>query len=184
MANFSWKHAFWGMLMMTTANAAEPTRKVDWASLADPPLLQDGVLADGAVQGKVVLLVNVASRCGYTPQYEGLQALWKKYQDKGLVVVGAPCNQFGQQEPGTSEEIATFCKTKYDVDFPMLSRQDVNGDNRSAIYAAALGDGPPISWNFEKVLIGKDGTVVGRFSSRVKPDSAELLAAIDAALQK
>lgn len=156
--------------------------KVDWTALPDPPLLAGGELEDAAVQGKVVLLVNVASRCGFTPQYAGLQELWTRYREEGLVVLGAPCNQFGRQEPGTAGEIQSFCRTEYGVDFPMLQKQDVNGKDRSPLYAAALGQGRDVAWNFEKVLIGRDGAVLGRFDSSVAPDSPRLRAAVEAAL--
>ncbi len=132
--------------------------------------------------GKTVLFVNVASACGYTKQYEGLQALYSARKDDGLVVVGVPCNQFGGQEPGSAEEIATFCKKNFGVTFPMLEKQDVNGAKRSPLYSSLVGSGGDISWNFEKFLVGPDGAVVGRFPSSVKPDSPKLAAAIDTAL--
>lgn len=160
--------------------AARPT--VDWAALPDPALLAGGELADAAVEGKVVLLVNVASRCGFTPQYAGLQELWTRYRHEGLVVLGAPCNQFGGQEPGSADEIQSFCRTEFGVGFPLLQKQDVNGAERSPLYAAALGSGRDVAWNFEKVLIGRDGTVLGRFDSSVAPDSPRLRAAVEAAL--
>ena len=132
--------------------------------------------------GKVVLFVNVASRCGLTPQYEQLVQLYARYRDRGFVVVGAPCNQFLGQEPGDASAIASFCSTTYGVDFPLLEKQDVNGAGRSALYRHLIGDGEDIKWNFEKILVGKDGKVVGRFKSAVTPESAELRSAIDAAL--
>ena len=139
-------------------------------------------------QNKAILFVNVASKCGYTKQYDGLQALYEEYKDKGLVVVGVPCNQFGGQEPGTAEEIQTFCKMNYGVRFPLLEKQDVNGANRSKLYQALVsseeGGGKNIRWNFEKFLVDKDGNVVGRFSSGVKPNSEELKTAIEAVLGK
>lgn len=139
-----------------------------------------------AVDGKVVLFVNVASRCGYTPQYEGLQALYESYSERGLAVVGVPCNQFGGQEPGTAEEIASFCSMNYGVEFPMLSKQEVNGDGRSDLYSwlvsSEAGGGKDIKWNFEKFLVDRQGAVVARFPSKVKPDDPDLIAAIEAAL--
>lgn len=136
--------------------------------------------------GKAVLFVNVASRCGYTPQYEGLQALYEAKKDQGLVIVGVPCNQFGAQEPGTKEEIATFCKLNYGVTFPLLEKQDVNGAGRSPLYqwlvASEAGKGADVKWNFEKYLVDREGAVVGHFPSKVAPASAELGKAIDAAL--
>jgi len=136
--------------------------------------------------GKVLLIVNVASKCGFTPQYTALEATYKKYQDQGLVVCGFPCNQFGQQEPGTDAEIKTFCTGKYDVTFPMFDKLEVNGDNRHPLYVALAGKDSPfpgnIHWNFTKFVIGRDGKIVARFDSKVKPDSPEITAAIEAAL--
>lgn len=149
----------------------------------------DGTKAsDDAWADKVVLFVNVASKCGYTPQYEGLQELHEAYADKGLVVVGVPSNQFGGQEPGTAEEIASFCKLNYGVTFPLLEKQDVNGEERSALYqelvASKAGGGADVAWNFEKFLVGRDGAVLARFSSKVTPGSEELKKAIEGALAK
>ncbi|MEM9660093.1 MAG: glutathione peroxidase [Planctomycetota bacterium] len=135
--------------------------------------------------GKVVLLVNVASRCGYTKQYAGLQELYERYADKGLEVVGVPCNQFGRQEPGTAKEIATFCSTNYGVEFDMLAKVNVNGDEQCDLYDYLTNESPypgPVKWNFEKFLIGRDGKVVGRFKSAVEPLGAELVAAIEKSL--
>jgi glutathione peroxidase len=137
-------------------------------------------------KGNVMLIVNVASKCGFTPQYAGLQALYEKYQGQGFTVLGFPCNQFGGQEPGSMEEILTFCSTKYDVSFPIFGKIDVNGDERAALYTK-LTQTPPagnIGWNFEKFLVGRDGNVVARFSSRTKPDGAELVKAIENELNK
>jgi glutathione peroxidase len=136
--------------------------------------------------GGPVLVVNVASKCGYTPQYEGLQKLWETYGPRGLVVVGVPCNQFAGQEPGSAEDIASFCKMSYGVTFPLLAKQDVNGKDRSPLYAAlvgsAAGGGANIKWNFEKFLLAPGGEVKARFGSSTRPDSAELVKAIEAAL--
>lgn len=141
-------------------------------------------------KGKVVLFVNVASKCGLTPQYKELQALHAKYKDQGLTVIGVPCNQFGGQEPGTPEEITEFCTTRYGVDFPLLEKVDVNGENAAPLYkeltsidAKPAGSGK-ISWNFEKFLVGKDGKVVARYSPRTKPDDAEIVKTIEAELKK
>ncbi len=141
-------------------------------------------------KGKVVLAVNVASQCGYTKQYEQLEALNDKYAEKGLKVVGFPCNQFGSQEPGTEVEILKFCKDNYDVSFDLMSKVDVNGDNATPLYkkltaidAKPAGKGK-IAWNFEKFVIGKDGEVIARFPSATKPDAPEVLKAIEAALAK
>lgn len=147
---------------------------------------QDEVLA--SVANKVVLVVNVASKCGLTPQYTGLEALHKELAPKGFSVVGVPCNQFGGQEPGSAEEITTFCSTNYGVTFPLTEKVDVNGDARHPLYdvltatADSEGHSGDIRWNFEKFLIGKDGSVVGRFSPMVGPDDATLRAAIANAL--
>jgi glutathione peroxidase len=135
--------------------------------------------------GKVVLAVNVASRCGYTPQYAGLQELHEKYKDKGLAVIGVPCNQFGGQEPGTSKQIAEFCQSKYDVSFDMLEKVDVNGSQACELYqyltaqeTQPVGAGD-VKWNFEKFLIGKDGKVIARFRSGTKPNDGELVNLIE-----
>lgn len=137
-------------------------------------------------QGKVMLIVNVASKCGFTPQYAGLEAVYKKYEGQGLVVCGFPCNQFGGQEPGTAAEIKQFCTDKYDVTFPMFDKLEVNGENRHPLYVLLAGKASPfpgnIRWNFSKFLIGRDGKIIGRFDSKVKPDSEELTKAIESAL--
>lgn len=137
-------------------------------------------------QGKVLLVVNVASKCGFTPQYAGLEALYKKYGGQGLVVCGFPCNQFGGQEPGTAEEIKTFCTDKYDVTFPMFDKLEVNGEHRHPLYIALAGKESPfpgdIKWNFTKFLVGRDGKILARFDSKVKPESEEMTKAIESAL--
>ena len=139
-----------------------------------------------AYKGKVVLIVNVASKCGFTPQYKNLEAVYQKYKDQGFVVLGFPCNQFGGQEPGTNEEIKQFCTSKYDVTFPLFDKIEVNGANRHPLYEALASETSPfpgnIKWNFTKFLIGKDGKIVNRFDSKVKPDAPEATAAIEAAL--
>ena len=164
----------------------------------------DSSLGDYA--GKVLLVVNVASACGLTPQYEGLEALYRKYRDRGFEVLGFPANDFGAQEPGTDEEIQTFCTTKFGVDFPMFSKVVATGPDKHPLYAAltstwprATGDAeamregfrsrgrvpteePEVLWNFEKFLISRDGKVVGRFVPSTKPDDPELVAAIEAQL--
>jgi glutathione peroxidase len=137
-------------------------------------------------QGKVLLIVNVASRCGYTPQYTALEAVYQKNKSQGLVVLGFPCNQFGGQEPGTDAEIKQFCSSNYDVTFPLFDKIEVNGSNRNPVYVMLAGTGSPtagdIKWNFTKFLIGRDGKIIKRFESRVKPDSPEVTQAIEAAL--
>jgi glutathione peroxidase len=138
-------------------------------------------------KGKVVLLVNVASRCGLTPQYAGLEALYRKYKDRGLVVLGFPANNFGSQEPGTNEEIKQFCSRKYDVTFPMYSKISVKGDDQAPLYQfltdAATDTGGEIKWNFTKFLAGRDGRILARFEPKVTPDSPEVIAAIEKALE-
>jgi glutathione peroxidase len=145
-----------------------------------------GVLAEQ--KGKVSLLVNVASQCGLTPQYEGLEKLYERFGAQGFSVVGIPCNQFGAQEPGTAEEIRTFCSTNYNVQFPMSEKIEVNGDDRHALYqeltptADAEGHTGDIRWNFEKFLIGRDGEIIGRFSPLVEPENPDLVGAIEKAV--
>lgn len=140
----------------------------------------------GAYQGKVRLVVNVASKCGYTKQYAGLEAIYEKYQEQGLVILGFPCNQFGGQEPGTSEEIKKFCSLQYKVTFPLFDKIEVNGGQRHPLYAVLAGKESPfhgdIKWNFTKFLIGRDGKILQRFESSAAPESAEVIKAIEAAL--
>ena len=137
-----------------------------------------------AYAGKVLLIVNVASECGYTPQYAGLQALNEKMRGKGLVVLGFPCNDFGGQEPGSEAAIKAFCTENYKVTFPMFAKVAIKGDGKSPLYAALQSAvGGEVGWNFEKFLIGKDGKVLQRFGSDVEPESPELMAAIEAALK-
>lgn len=135
-------------------------------------------------KGKVVLIVNVASKCGYTKQYEGLQLIYDKYKDKGFEILAFPCNDFGGQEPGTNEEIQSFCKTNYNVSFTLFDKVKVLGGDKSPLYSKLIGfePGDDISWNFEKFLIDKNGNVVGRYKSKVKPDSEELTTAIEKVL--
>ena len=139
-----------------------------------------------AYRGQVLLIVNTASACGFTPQYAGLERLYEKLHGAGLTVLGFPCNQFGGQEPGTNEEIKQFCTSKYDVTFPLFDKIEVNGANRHPLYVALAGETSPfpgnIKWNFNKFLISKDGKILKRFDSKVTPDSAEATAAITAAL--
>jgi len=164
----------------------------------------DASLGDYA--GKVALVVNVASKCGLTPQYEGLEKLYRDYRDKGFVVLGFPANDFAGQEPGDNAEIAEFCQTKFSVDFPMFAKIAVTGADKHPLYAAltaaapkASGDpdafrerlkgfgmtpnaDPEVLWNFEKFLVGKDGSVIGRFAPTAAPDDAALVGAIEGAL--
>ncbi len=140
----------------------------------------------GSYRGKVVLIVNVASRCGYTKQYAGLEALYQKYKDQGLVVLGFPCNQFGGQEPGTNEEIKEFCSSKFNVTFPLFDKIEVNGANRHPLYVQLAGEASPfpgnIKWNFNKFLVGRDGTILKRYDSGVAPQSDDLIKDLTAAL--
>src|SRR5215467_3796679 len=134
-------------------------------------------------KGKVVLLVNVASKCGYTPQYAGLEKLYEKYKDKGFVIVGVPANNFGGQEPGTNEEIKTFCSRNYNVTFPMMSKVSVKGNDQIPLYTYLTGQtGGDIKWNFTKFLIDKKGNIVSRFESAVTPEAQEMTTAIEKAL--
>jgi len=139
-----------------------------------------------AYDGKVLLVVNVASQCGLTPQYQALEALQQKYKDKGFTVLGFPCNQFGGQEPGSNEEIKQFCSTKYNVTFPLFDKLDVNGAKRHPLYVELAGKDSPfpgdIKWNFGKFLIGRDGKILKRFEPRTTPDSPEVVAALETAL--
>lgn len=141
-----------------------------------------------AYKGKVLLIVNVASHCGFTPQYKALESVYEKYKDQGLVVLGFPCNQFGAQEPGTDQEIKQFCSSKYSVTFPMFDKIEVNGAGRHPLYVALAGSDSPfpgkIRWNFTKFLISRDGKIVDRFDSRVRPDSTEVITAIESALSR
>jgi glutathione peroxidase len=137
-------------------------------------------------EGKVVLAVNVASHCGFTPQYDGLQALYEELNAQDFLIIGFPCNQFGAQEPGSPEEIATFCQTNYGVTFPLSEKIDVNGESRHPLYAwlTAEENGHPgdIGWNFEKFLIGRDGTLLARYGSSTTPEDATLLGELADAL--
>ena len=149
----------------------------------------DGSTLDlAAFRGQPTLIVNVASKCGLTPQYEGLQSLYEQYGDRGLNVVGVPCNQFGEQEPGTPEEIATFCSANYGVTFPLTAKLDVNGPNRHPLYEEltatpdAEGKAGDVQWNFEKFLVSSDGEILARFRPLTTPDDPELVTAIERAL--
>lgn len=139
-------------------------------------------------KGKVLLIVNVASQCGFTPQYEGLEKIYKKYNEKGFEILAFPCNQFGEQEPGTNQEIKNFCSSKYGVTFKLFDKIEVNGKNRSPLYKKLTentntkqGD---IKWNFEKFLIAKDGEIIARFRSAVTPESKEITGAVEKELAR
>ena len=141
-------------------------------------------------KGKVVMVVNVASKCGFTPQYTALESIYEKYKDRGLVIVGVPANNFAQQEPGTDAEIKTFCSTKYNVTFPMMSKVSVKGDDKAPLYQYLTDQSTDpqfagdIKWNFTKFLFDRDGKPVARFESAVKPDSPQVVEAIETALGK
>jgi glutathione peroxidase len=149
---------------------------------------QDATLKDHA--GEALLIVNVASKCGLTPQYEALEKIHETYKDRGFSVIGVPCNQFMGQEPGTSEEIAEFCSTSYGVTFPLLEKTDVNGAHQHPLYAELnqkaddAGEAGDVKWNFEKFLVAPSGEVIHRFRPQVTPDSPEVIAAIEAALPR
>ncbi|MDT0388460.1 MULTISPECIES: glutathione peroxidase [Streptomyces] len=168
--------------MTTTENTGSSPLDVEIGSL------QGGPADLSQFAGTAVLVVNVASKCGLTPQYAGLEKLQERYAERGFTVLGVPCNQFLGQEPGSSEEIAEFCSATYGVTFPMTEKVEVNGENRHPLYdrltgfADAEGHSGDIRWNFEKFLIGRDGTVVARFSPQTEPESAEVVAAIEAQL--
>ena len=140
-------------------------------------------------KGKVVMIVNVASFCGFTPQYEGLEKIYEKYKDQGFVILGFPANNFGAQEPGTNEEIKTFCSRKYNVSFPMYSKISVKGEDKHPLYQfltdkqANPSTGGEIQWNFTKFLVDRDGKVIARFESKVTPESADVTSAIEKALK-
>jgi len=139
-------------------------------------------------EGQVLLLVNVASKCGYTPQYKGLEALHQQFKNRGFTVLGFPCNDFGAQEPGSNEQIKSFCSADYGVTFPLFDKVHVKGPDQHPLFAALTGKESPlpgeIQWNFSKFLIGRDGKLIRRFESKVAPDSPQLVQAIKAALDK
>ena len=172
------------LLLSATAFAASSVYDFTMPALNGSPTPLAGF------KGKVVLVVNVASQCGYTPQYEGLQALYAKYKDQGFVIAGFPANNFGGQEPGTNEEIGAFCKSKYGVTFPMFSKISVKGADKAPLYqfltdkSANPKTGGEIEWNFTKFLVGRDGKVIQRFEPAVEPQSKELVSAVEATLKK
>jgi glutathione peroxidase len=167
------------LLMAVTANAQPSLYDLEAPSIDGTPV------KFSEYKGKVLLIVNVASRCGYTPQYEGLQNLYSTYREQGLVVLGFPSNDFGGQEPGTEAEIKTFCSSKYGATFPLFSKVSVVGAAKHPIYQFLTQStgGREVGWNFEKFLVDRSGRVVGRFSSSVAPAAAELTSAIHAALK-
>jgi glutathione peroxidase len=187
-----------GALIMTQSAAAAGAAKSKSDKAAKAAILDhDMETLDGQTvnlakkyKGKVVLLVNVASKCGNTPQYKPLEALHEKYGKEGLAIVGVPCNQFGKQEPGSAKDISEFCEKNYGVKFDMLSKVDVNGENAAPLYKQLTSkDSDPkfpgkITWNFEKFLFNRNGKVVARFSPKTQPDSPEVVAAIEKELAK
>lgn len=183
--------------VVSAAPTTQPSTRPSEASASTPPVLQfhmqslDGKDVDLAqYKGKVILMVNTASKCGYTPQYAPLEAIYKKYADQGFVILGFPANDFHQQEPGTNEEISTFCTKNYGVTFPMFSKVDVIGPNTCDLYKYLTSESSdakfagPVKWNFEKFLIGRDGTIVARYRSKIRPESLEVTQAIEAELAK
>lgn len=171
------------ILMVTPAFAASSIYDFTLPAIDGQPMPLSGF------KGKVVLLVNVASRCGFTPQYKGLQALYEKYKDQGFVILGFPANNFGSQEPGTNQEIKTFCSTKYSVSFPMYAKVSVKGADQTPLYQYLTTQADPthtgdIKWNFTKFLVDREGRVVQRFESAVTPDSQEVVSAVEKELKK
>lgn len=168
------------LLAASAVTAAEPITSIPIKDI------QGKTTNLGAYAGKVILMVNVASHCGNTPQYKQLEEVYAKYKDQGLVVLGFPCNDFGAQEPGTNAEILEFCTSKYAVTFPMFDKLHVKGPEQHPLYAALTGkDGPfpgDVKWNFGKFLIGRDGKPIQRIEPKTKPDDATVTAAIEAAL--
>jgi glutathione peroxidase len=186
-----------GMAVMMASNVSAQDEKASPAANAKPPLAVDMKTLDGKdvnlakkYEGKVVMLVNVASKCGFTKQYEQLEALHEKYGEQGLVIIGVPCNQFGGQEPGTAEQIQAFCQANYGVKFDMLAKVDVNGENACELYKflTSKEKNPKfagnIKWNFEKFLFDRQGQVIARYASRVVPDAREVTQVIEAELAK
>jgi glutathione peroxidase len=178
------------MVLAFAWSAVRPAAAAEATALAFEAKSIEGEKVElGQFKGKVVLIVNVASRCGLTGQYDGLQALYEKYKDQDFVILGFPCNQFGGQEPAAEADIKQFCTTKFGVTFPMFSKVNVNGPDATPLYkfltsqeTKPQGSGK-VSWNFEKFLIGKDGKVAARFSPATTPDAAELVTAIESALK-
>lgn len=166
--------------MLVTANAATDLQKIPLKDIDGKPVTL------GDYSGKVVLLVNVASKCGYTPQYKGLEELQQKYKSKGFTVIGVPSNDFGGQEPGSPKEIKDFCSSTYNVTFPLMEKAQVKGQGKHALYEALTGSGAAypgeIKWNFGKFLIGADGKVIKRYESKDKPE--DIAKDIEAALAK
>ena len=180
---------FWGVVFMAlfgwgSAQAASEKTAYDFSFKA---LMGEDPMPLSAYQGKVVLIVNTASKCGFTSQYKGLETLYNRYKDRGFVIIGVPSNDFGQQEPGSAEEIATFCEFNYGVTFPMASKEVVSGDQAHPFYQWArveLGFGTAPKWNFHKYLINRKGVLVDYFNSTTSPDASRVKAAIEKALDE
>lgn len=176
------------VLIASTANAQSSASQIPAALNFTMKTIDGKPVELSKYKGNVVMFVNVASKCGRTPQYKQLQTLHQKYGSQGLSIVGVPCNQFGGQEPGTESEIAEFCQKNYGVEFDMLAKVDVKGDAQSRLYAHLTGlDLKPVGkgdvkWNFEKILLDRAGTPIARFGSKVKPDSKDVVSAIETAL--
>ena len=191
------RFAWVALILIATASISIASRNADPTGGTMMTSLYDFTLKDiehkeinlGQYRGKVLLLVNVASRCGYTPQYEGLQKVYLKYKDRGFVILGFPANNFMGQEPGTDEEIKTFCSTKYNVTFPIFSKISVKGDDMHPLYKFLTSKetnpdfGGDIKWNFNKFLVDKQGKIIGRFEPAIKPESDQVIQAIEKALQ-
>ena len=175
------------LILVCTLAVLRPRRSGRQAAASTPASPLDFVVKDidgkdydlSQLKGKVVIIVNVASKCGYTPQYTGLEELYKKYSPQGLVIVGFPANNFKSQEPGTNEEIKQFCTSKYDVTFPMMSKISVKGDDQHPLYKMLTDAKGQVTWNFNKFLVGRDGKLIEHFDSKVKPEDAKLTDAID-----
>lgn len=168
----------------TSRDSTQQEKIMTVADALDVPFetITGDTTALAAYKGQVILIVNVASRCGYTPQYDGLEELYEKYKDQGLVVLGFPANNFGGQEPGTNEEILTFCRTEFGVKFPMMAKISVKGKDKHPLFTYLTEQSPipgEIKWNFSKFLLNRDGTPVARFESGVKPLSKEMTEAIE-----
>jgi len=177
-----------GVITMETTTQANTTTKTTAAqSIYNIPLksLMGEKSSLAPYEGKVLLVVNTASECGYTKQYKGLEAIYEEFKSQGLVVVGFPSNDFGGQEPGSAEEIKNFCERKFNVTFPMFEKNPVIGKDQQPLYSYLIANSivkDPVKWNFEKFLIGRDGKVLNRFVSKIEPESAEIKSAITAAL--
>ena len=173
-----------GLILMTAAPLYAASSIYDFTL----PSIDGKSMPLSDFKGKVILVVNVASRCGYTPQYSALESIYEKYKDQGFVILGFPANNFGQQEPGTNEEIKTFCSRKYNVTFPMYAKVSVKGDDETPLYSYLTKNANPtvagdIKWNFTKFLVDRTGHVVQRFESKITPDSQEVVAAIEKLLK-